>query len=80
MAKIATGDEAEAIRLGWFVSAYVPSNWIVPIKNVDHAPMFLAHDYARFKTAFETGRLDPEITDARWYVKDAIKAFFKQNK
>jgi hypothetical protein len=72
--KIATGDEAKAIRLYEFVNFYKPSHWVVPIHNVVFTPMFLAQDIPSIEK-------DPEAYckqhNYHWYILEAIQAFLK---
>jgi hypothetical protein len=71
-----------AIRLQEFMRfTYIPKGWVVTISNVDFVPHILAEDIDFLKSF-------PDITSAdlstyrhgvfnKWYIKEAIKEFFK---
>lgn len=82
MPKIATGDEALAIKLHEFVAYYVPKDWVGPIHEFDFAPMFLPAEATALRLAFEESKLNNEFLEAhnfkKWYIKAAIQDFFKE--
>jgi hypothetical protein len=82
--KIATGDEALAIRLEEFIKFYVPSGWICSIHEVDFAPFFSAKDIKlirenKEKYFSDKGWVSTNLFGGnKWYVVEAIKEFCKK--
>lgn len=82
---IATGYDRLGIELENYIGKYIPSSWIVPIRNVAHTPWIMTKEAKALMKSHNEGRLEEALKKLGpnfepWYIKEAIKDYFNKEK
>lgn len=59
-----------------FIKLFIPNGWVGPIREFDFAPLISDEDFEIIKG----GKLPDKPDYKKWYVKDAVKAWWVKEK